>query len=384
SADLYKSMLDAGKHEQIKDVPSPEELTYLCKTLHGMNRLVQAYVTAHRQAYYRQQDSLLGTAPLSTTERLRLLRAFYRRQIICNALVPTERLPAEFVSSFERKVGCISNPRENDGIPPGVAGSFEPWELQQIVHVERFIQRLCGALHREAGRGGIQLCDSRWDSDPKLRQIYGKRDFAKTFSHTDEVAGYLRNHSILTDAALRAVFGTVPSDPDSHDLDQEPAGKQYLRYCRLFCLEYRWQACRFRWFPDLVRDWNALPQQEEESEDEAPNEYTELEEYRPPFGRVDGPGAKTIEFAGDSVDLPPFAWVDGLDGRYVNWFGDALDLPRSKASTYSFNTLDSPPKLKEDMMLWTDAGFTLWDRRRVEAFKELGQMRQFRTGWIIE
>lgn len=87
-----------------------------------------------------------------------------------------------------------------------------------------------------------------------------------------------------------------------------------------------------------------------------------------------------IDFTGDNVDLPPFGWVDALDVHYVNWFGEAL---HSEVATTSYNSPELSLARINSLELWVAAGFALWDRWRVEAIKELDQMR-FRTGWIVQ
>ncbi|KAI1781308.1 hypothetical protein F4818DRAFT_436500 [Hypoxylon cercidicola] len=252
-----------------------------------------------------------GTAPLSRAERLRTLRAFYRRQIVCNAWAPTKREPCW----TERDVAAISNTSDHQGVPLGLFAAFEPWELQQIDHVNHFVARLCAALTLVGEEEGQEA------------------DFGEIFSHMDELTRYLRSHSKLAEAALRAL-PSLPRLTSRALLDAAPAYSQLSqRYC-LPCLRYAWQASRLDRFPDPARDRK----------------------------------------------LPPFGWVDGLDGSYVNWFGEAL---HSEVGTSSHNSLESSLARHDSLELWTAAGFALWDRWRVEAIKELDQTRQLRTGWIV-
>ncbi|KAI0843240.1 hypothetical protein F5Y06DRAFT_257250 [Hypoxylon sp. FL0890] len=344
SAELYRGMLNAdrGHYEQADAAPSPEELTQLCHTLHEMNFLARTYVTAHQQSYTRH-GSPAGTALLSRAERLRVLRAFYRRQIVCNAWPPTRSGPR--ARWTEQDVVAISNTSDHRGMPLGLFASFEAWELQQIVHVNYFVTRLCAALLLVGEEGG-QEADGLL-SPASLHRPIDEADFAEMFSHMDKLTRYLRSHPMPAEAALRSM-PWPPRFTSRQLLDAAPAyGQLSERYC-LPCLQHAWQAHRFDRYPDPVRDGSAHQQQ---------------------------------HFAGDNVDLPPFGWVDALDGHYVNWFGEALHF---EVATTSYDSSELSLARLDTLELWIAAGFALWDRWRVEAIKELDQMRMFRTDWILQ
>ena len=343
-AEMYRGWLNADRdrHGQGDAAPSPEELTQLCHTLHEMNFLTRTYVTAQQQSRSRF-GPLAGRAPLSRAECLRILRAFYRRQIVCNAWAPTKREPYW----TERDVAAISNTSDHQGVPLGLLAAFEPWELQQIDHVNHFVARLCVALTLVGEEEGQEA------------------DFGEIFSHMDELTRYLRSHSKLADAALRAL-PSLPRLTSRELLDAAPAYSQLSqRYC-LPCLRYAWQASRLDKFPDPARDKSEHQQQQQQQQGED--------------GEEGGSNGTTIDFVGDNVELPPFGWVDALDGCYVNWFGEAL---HSEVGTSSYNSLELSLARHDSLELWTAAGFALWDRWRVEAIKELDQTRQLRTGWIV-
>ncbi|KAI0000102.1 hypothetical protein F4779DRAFT_631233 [Xylariaceae sp. FL0662B] len=357
-AELYRGMLNAdrGRRGQGDEMPSPEELTRLCHTLHEMNFLARTYVTAHQQSFSRH-ESPAGTAPLSRTERLRVLRAFYRRQIVCNAWAPTKRGPE--IRWMEQDVAAISNTSDHQGVPLGLFASFEAWELQQIDHVNDFIARLCTALLL-VGEGGQEAGGLL--SPAVVHRPNDEADFGKIFSHMDELTRYLRSHPMLAEAALRSM-PSLPRFTSRQLLDAAPAYSQLLqRYC-LPCLRYAWQANRFDSYPDPVRDANQQQQQQQESGEE---------------GSRNG---AIIDLSGDNVDLPPFGWVDALDGHYVNCFGEALHY---EVATTSYNSPELSLARLDTLKLWVATGFTLWDRWRVEAIKELDQMRLFHTGWIVQ
>lgn len=160
NAKLYRSMLNAdrGPGGQGNAAPSPEELTQLCRTLHEMNFLAHTYVTALQQSFSRQ-GSEAGSVPLSGAERLRVLRAFYRRQIVCNAWAPTKRR----VGWTIHDIVAISNTSNHRGLRLGLFAAFEAWELQQIDHVNclspGFARRLTSWERRESK---MPMASSSW------------------------------------------------------------------------------------------------------------------------------------------------------------------------------------------------------------------------------
>ena len=140
-AAVYKNMLDGdGRYRRGIDVTilSSEGLTQLCYTLHDMKFLASIYITEQLRSFGNNAATALPTP----TERLRVLRAFYRRQIVCNAWAPTMREP----SWMEQDFAAISNTSEHQGVRLGLFAAFEPWELQQVDHIENFVLRLCAAL----------------------------------------------------------------------------------------------------------------------------------------------------------------------------------------------------------------------------------------------
>ncbi len=90
-AGVYRGMLPGGEGEP--GPPTLKELTELCRTLHLINFITDTYATAQLTLF-----DLVGgggtpaTAPLSRLERHRVMRAFYRRQIVSNAWASTRRL----------------------------------------------------------------------------------------------------------------------------------------------------------------------------------------------------------------------------------------------------------------------------------------------------
>ncbi|KAK4243136.1 hypothetical protein C7999DRAFT_44983 [Corynascus novoguineensis] len=71
-------------------LPYPEELKGLCRTLYQINFIADIYVTTRLVSFdLGGGGGTPATAPLSPLERRRLVRSFYRRQILSNAWATT-------------------------------------------------------------------------------------------------------------------------------------------------------------------------------------------------------------------------------------------------------------------------------------------------------
>ncbi|KAK9443561.1 uncharacterized protein VB005_02840 [Metarhizium brunneum] len=116
-AAVYRAMLGSDGVA----VPSFTELTQLCGSLHKMNLLTSTYTMAQLRSFRCQE-------PPSRAERLRVLRAFYRRQIVCNAWAPTSR---EAGGWMNQDTAAIGNTSQQGGERLGLFAAFEPWELQR-------------------------------------------------------------------------------------------------------------------------------------------------------------------------------------------------------------------------------------------------------------
>jgi hypothetical protein len=327
---VYRDMLRIG--EEVTSIPSVEELTQLCRTLRKMNFLASAYFAA-------QQRSLGGdsqaTSSLSRVEKLRIVRAFYRRQIVCNAWAPTRRNPRW----AKRDVAAIANTSNHEGVQLGLFSAFEAWELQQIDHVDRFVIWQCKAL-----------CLAREGTTAQISEA----KFGEIFSHVECLVHYMCERPGITDTTLHTPESLFKLD--SREVEKTSVYDQFIARYSLLCLQFHWQYYRFDLFPDPVRD-------------------------RPEGEQQDNNSKATIDFTGDMVSLPPFGWIDATDGHYVNWFGAAF----GHASRW-VPVSDSPESysLRSHYVdLWRDAGFTFWDQSRAEALKKFGKLESFRTGWAM-
>lgn len=346
---IYRDMLSGG-FDGRDAVLSCEELTGLCRTLGIMNILTDTYMVA-------QQHMIGGEGPAtmqpSRTERLRVLRSFYRRQIICNAWAPTKR---ERASWMDQDAAAMSNTSDHQGVRLGLLASFEPWELQQVDHADYFFTRLCVAFRTIGEERAMATPAPPSLAATGTTQPIGEVEFGDTFSHADRLVRCMREHPSLTEAALRALR-LIPEVYNQEATGAVPTHIQFIRRFTLLCLRNGWQSFRAHNFPDPVRD-----------------------QYEQQQSEGNGSGAM-VSFVGDKVDSPPFGWVDALDGRYVNWFGDGLcsipgispDLETRQEAVQRFIFVEA----------WRGAGFALWDRRRVEALKEVDSLRSLRTGWIL-
>lgn len=112
-AAMYRAMLGSDDVA----VPSFAELTQLCGSLHKMNFLASTYIKTQFRSFGCQE-------PPSRAERLRVLRAFYRRQIVCNAWAPTSR--EAYVHWMNQDTAAIGNTSEQGGERLGLFSAFEP------------------------------------------------------------------------------------------------------------------------------------------------------------------------------------------------------------------------------------------------------------------
>lgn len=338
----YRGMLAAGPDAD-DIIPSLEELTKLCRTLHTMTRLANTYLAAQPYLFGNEGPA---TPPPSRAERLRVVRAFYRRQIVLNAYAPTKR-QRRWV---HEDIAALSNTSEHQGVRLGLLATFEFWEQQQIDHVNHFVTQFIPALHlAEAAEGNTITIPASADllaamaEEPK-----SKVDWGVLFSHTECLARYLREHPSLADVATRA----LPLMEDHFTFKEEMTLPQRKIYEQsLLPLGNNWQCYRIDRLPDPAMRKRIL------------------HHVRP------------IYFVGDAVELPPFGWTDATGEREVNMIGEAWSwmlerwLPEDRKEKF--------PEWQARVELWRGAGFTLWDRQRVLALKELETMKSLRKGWVF-
>ncbi|KAK3899254.1 hypothetical protein C8A05DRAFT_37142 [Staphylotrichum tortipilum] len=332
-ADAYREMLRGGNATRglpvQRDVlPSLTELTAICGTLHKINFIADMYATAQLGLF------LLGggagtpaTAPLSPLERQRVVRAFYRRQILSNAWAATGR-PKHW---SEEDTAAISNTSTHQGEQLGLFGALEPWELQHIEHANIFLERLCLAL--------VHHCPRTTNG---ARGI-SPRQFDELFAHLHCLVRVLRTYRGIAKRAARDLPTAMEPAHCARLRDE------YVNPYQMIPMQFAWQTSRAASFPDPVTDkWER-----------------------------DG---LVVPYVGDGLDLVPYGWLDALQGRYVTWFGEGLhSIPwipvwgSHEKSMVQFMTVH----------LWRYAGFSLWGRERVEALKGLSVFGKLYTGFVF-
>ncbi|KAK4143978.1 uncharacterized protein C8A04DRAFT_11865 [Dichotomopilus funicola] len=339
-------------------IPTPYQLTEFAHALYKMNKIADLYIATQLQTFRRyvekhvssNESVLAAAAPLTPTERHRVLRALYRRQIVSNAWAPTRR--HERYESWEEEdiisMGNINiDGREHDTreVSLGILAAFEPWGTQQVDHINLFLGRLCIALDRLT-----------YDPPPPFypilpqysvsanREVKFGNMYARSSSY---LVQYIKAHPDLVEEAVRILSSQAELPPD-HESLQNP----YLDRYGLFPLTYRFQRRRY----DLI------PHPETKGWEE---------------------DLKSIDFAGDEdpdadAGGTPWAWPDALNGHYVNWYGEALHMLPSLAGEDEETKLER----RERAYRWRWAGFCFWDRERVEALKKLDEFKEFKRGWV--
>jgi hypothetical protein len=333
-AAVYRDMLRGGD-KQGGDVPSLAELTELCRTLHDVNFLAETYMRAYMASLAAQASShsiAPAAAPFSRAEKLRVMRAMYRRQIVSNAWAPTRRQP--HWTAADR--AAFNYPSERQGLRVrrlGLFGAFEPWELQQIDHVNVYIEQLCLALVHHS---------RKHETVPTL--VIQPAQFGELVSQLDQLVRYLRSNTARADTALADLSRPIRTMYD------ETVYRDYNYPFRILPLASAWQMAS----PPTPAGVVAHPRERD---------------------------TVAVEFVGDAPQLVPFAWADALGGRYINWFGPAL----IHSPWYPHNGRGAEKRREPYNVVWPwrRFGLALWDRRRVEALKNVEAFEGFSSGWLM-
>ena len=332
---VYHEMLRDGNARSDMPVrgsdalPSLKELTGLCHTLYKINFIADVYVTARLALFDLAGGAgTPATAPLSLLERRRLVRAFYRRQIMSNAWAATRRPHSGW---SHEDTAAISNSSTHQGEQLGLFGTLEPWELQHIDHVDVVVTRLCFAL--------VHYSPRTPDGAPAILP----RQFDDLIAHQHHLVQYLQTHRRLAEMAVRDLPTGTEAARSAHLWDE------YVNLYQMIPLKCAWQGAQAHDFPNPITDkWQR-----------------------------DG---LVVPYVGDGLDLVPYGWLDALRGRYFHQFGECLHaiswLPPWQSDRQS-------AQQGKTLNLWTHAGLSLWDRKRVEALKELPMFKPVYTGWVF-
>ncbi|KAK3898302.1 hypothetical protein C8A05DRAFT_38117, partial [Staphylotrichum tortipilum] len=184
-------VLPRSEGQGVRGDPGPpplKELTELCRTLHLISFITDTYLTAQLASFdLAGGGGTPATAPLSRLERHRVMRAFYRHQIVSNAWASTRR-PAHW---DDLDLDAFSNRGTEQGQSLGLFAAFDPWDMQHIDHADYFIMRLCRTLVHHttevAAGGGREI---------------SARQFGNLHAHLDHLVRYLREHRGVAEAAV--------------------------------------------------------------------------------------------------------------------------------------------------------------------------------------
>jgi len=386
------------RHARGDDEPlDMDELNQLCRMQHSVSKFAEKYLwfmldqlfgrqvseedqrkhtVSDKEAATFQDAFSIITAPASRSERLRIIRAIYRRQIICHAWAPFERRKLdvwtfqEVAALAEPVLGSqIPNPRQSGFETSSRKGKsllaqFEPWEMEQVVHIDNFITELCITLTEvaeleEAARTGavIQPMLQRIRK-PKQQPQYEARlaAFADIFLNITNLVHYMDTHQDIMDVAISALLGQELPNWPLLGMRKSRIRDMYATELELRPLFASFQVDRM--ILDPARD--------------------RLERERSP-----------LEFVGDdgdnSLKHPPFGWIDALDGRYLNWWGNAFDMvlwsPRPPDRLEEYDLAEQESHIK-NVELFVNYGFVFWDQPRVEALKRLEKCKDLQRGWM--
>lgn len=351
AAGKYQDMLTGGagggSREREIVIPSYGDVVELCHTFNNMEFLARAFFRDQQHWAGWLGGGATSTKPPSRSERLRVLRALYRRQIVCYIWAPTRRQD----NNRWWDVVPLTQPGRGKGAPCGLFTLFKPWELEQIAEIDYFVTRLRPTLafarDEDSGMTPVLSADTisremaQLDPDEEAQW-----DAVSTFDNL--LVRHMRAHPHLVDGVLRVItsLGTAAKllggpRPTRIYLNTTKAGFNELlavvaERSTLPCLTYHFQDRTY--FNDLA----------------------------PAGGHKKG--GKPVSFVGEAVDLPPFGWVDAVRGRYLG--------PAGLRRRYNEgNWLD-----------WQVArfsGFTFWDRWRVQDLKKL-EPNILKNGWIVK
>ena len=327
---LIMNKTKEGQHTS-STVPALEQLNQLCSTYRNMSTLFHVYFRSYLHTFGGRNDRTpdpMVTAPISSVERLRILRSLYRRQILCNAVAPGESC-GPFQHEPEH-IAALCNTYPQDNIRIGFFAAFEPWELQQVDHMNYFLVRFSYELS--------------WQADLNNKPL-SVDDHTAMLTREGPFSQYIEANPKLVDSALTQplLLPKVRSPFGDWCTDQVLRGG--LLKSDLVCLGHNWQTERFSRWPDPLRD--------------------ETDHYN---AEGDWISIRDIKFSGDDVDQIPFGWVYALNGEYTHWFGFALLI---RHQWMGVPRLGKYIQTILSLSLWRCAGFTFWDRPRVEALKEL-------------
>lgn len=333
---------------------------------------------------------------ISNTERLRIFRALYRREILMRLYYAGgfdedhENRQAYLKDFFNRKLGQVLTKawrREDIRVFNGrFLCLFEPWELEQIVTVDFFlVQRVYEYMHARRKR---QLSFANTNKQDKTLSLVRFPDAGRPLAVT----------RLLCDLRFLLREEMHPSNDVGYHR------RRTIHQTSIYHSQYKLFAPHFFLFEQQATSYRMG--------------YTKLTETS---------NGELPPFEGEAVDKIPFAWFDAFAGHspHCRAFGMAIAPVEHKFrhfldenSTITPNdsheargaklaTEKTPVRwltkgtrwtsLGDEKMTgsfeavgnyglwaeWCDLGFVMWDRERVEAWKKnIDENGSFYTGWI--
>lgn len=338
---------------------------------------------------------------ISNTERLRIFRALYRREILMRLYYAGgfdedhENRQAYLKDFFSRKLGQVLTKawqREDIRVFNGrFLCLFEPWELEQIVTVDFFlVQKVYEYMHARRKHQLSFAAANKQDGTPSLVRF---PDAGRPLAIT----------RLLCD--LRFLRHQEMRQSNDIEVRRRRAIHQSRGLTSIYRSQYKLFAPHFFLFEQQATSYRMG--------------YTKLTETS---------NGELPPFEGEAVDKIPFAWVDAFAGHspHCRAFGMAIapvehkfmhffdenshitpnDSPEARGAklaaektparwftkdtrwtsseeddktTRSFEAVGNYALWAE----WCDLGFVLWDRERVEVLKaNIGEHDCFYTGWI--
>jgi hypothetical protein len=270
------------------------------------NRVVRHFVDLYATIkfdYLRKEDPMFEP-PLRTSERRRISQAFIRRQVLLHLWGGYKSEPLYLKPILELLMSIL-----------------EPWEMEQVCAVERFVDCILRAL--------VDHFDGFIDRDT-MRQLQSYR--SQFYSNLSGLRRLLLCQ-IATDGSYLSTFKNRPA----------------------------------------LRTPNGLG-------GPTPFLYASHEPHSAdgPLRPSDDPIVlHPVDFVNDSPKSPSYAWVDAQAGLNTNRYGLSL-LPPPPAQYLYFRYLMA----KDRFDFWGWIGFVFWDKDRVEKMKNMESLAAYRTGWL--
>ena len=243
-------------------------------------------------------------APLSRTEHLRILRAFYRAQINVNVF-------GDCVTMIRRRLCHVDTKLMNYHL----FGLWQPWEFQEIKCV----------------------LDYRGALSPRLTQFWSAdTDFGRSLFE-EAISGA----SYYSFANLRHAMGKMRARP-KNNLDEVLRSTATLKRMSTRLLEQEYYLHSMWWLR---------------------SKYHDVRMSKWPHGKYAYPA--DLRFEGDCLAAVSFAWVDAFDGKYTyDYFSSRVTGVRNRVELKELQFRASPDI--SACRVSDQLGYWMWDKPRLE------------------